>query len=543
MYNIGMTKFFDKYEHRLNIIIPIIAGVVFMILSCINIQSSIWFDESYSAYLTRGSFSDIWKLTSIDVHPPLFYFALKIWSSIFGTDDFAMRFMSVFFGMIAIVFIFHLVRRWFGVRAASLSTLLLSITPVFIRFGQEMRMYTMVFAIIAAATLFLTLALDTTKLALKKDADQKANKKLARIYWIVYAVLVSVGMWTHYFTAFAWIAQLIFIFRYFGGFKTVWKERTIRKNLILTYVVAVALYIPWIPGFFAQAMDVSGGFWIAPTSAKTILDYICQIFVFMDSEYVNNYVAVLMIATIAITIFLVIRFLKGATKQNKTRFELLAWMILLPPVLMIFASLPPLTPLFNFRYTMYAMIFIWIMLGIVLAKFMTSHKASFKHVITSLIMTAAVITCSIIGIINIETRDPKGYIKYALAPAFQISHIDNEPIIINTDWNYYDAVFYDSEEHPIYFQENWSKYQWGSLEPIRTMKHHVVEDISEVIKDKDYFWYLYDTPEENTDDDEKNDITNEEILKKFPKAFKGYHIINFVADEHHIIFELERDAH
>jgi hypothetical protein len=75
------------------------------------------------------------------------------------------------------------------------------------------------------------------------------------------------------------------------------------------------------------------------------------------------------------------------------------------------------------------------------------------------------------------------------------------------------------------------------------MKHHVVEDISEIIKDKDYFWYLYDTPEEDTDDDEKNDITNEEILKKFPKAFKGYHIINFVADEHHIIFELERDAH
>ena len=107
-----MTKGLSrKKSMAICILIPVIACLIFMVFCMLNISGTIWFDESYSAYLVRGNFGDIWRMTSLDVHPPFFYFLLKIWSSIFGYTDFSMRFMSVFFGAVAIIFAFHLLKR------------------------------------------------------------------------------------------------------------------------------------------------------------------------------------------------------------------------------------------------------------------------------------------------------------------------------------------------------------------------------------------------------------------------------------------------
>ena len=77
---VGLSKKMDKNQRLFSILVPIFAGVLFLIFSILNLSSSIWFDESYSAYLIRGDFGQIWDMTAQDVHPPLFYFALKIWS-------------------------------------------------------------------------------------------------------------------------------------------------------------------------------------------------------------------------------------------------------------------------------------------------------------------------------------------------------------------------------------------------------------------------------------------------------------------------------
>lgn len=194
MSGLGKIK---NSERLISIIVPIIAGLILLVCAIMNLNSSIWFDEAYSAYLVRGDFKQIWEMTAVDVHPPLFYFLLKIWSIMFGTSAVAMRFMSVFFGLIAIVFIFHLVKKWFGVKVASVATLTAAVSPMLVRYSQEMRMYTLVLLIVVMATYYLTLALE------------KGTERSGRKYWVVYAVLMAIGMWTHYFSAFMWIAQLV----------------------------------------------------------------------------------------------------------------------------------------------------------------------------------------------------------------------------------------------------------------------------------------------------------------------------------------------
>ena len=47
-------------------------------------QKNLWFDEVFSWHLSLDSFYEIIVRTSNDIHPPLFYFTLKIWNFVFG---------------------------------------------------------------------------------------------------------------------------------------------------------------------------------------------------------------------------------------------------------------------------------------------------------------------------------------------------------------------------------------------------------------------------------------------------------------------------
>ena len=87
----------EKKDRKLELIglLGAVSGFLLLTLPTLA-KASIWFDEAFSAYLIRYDFAKIWHLTSVDVHPPLYYFALKIWSLIFGTSDFGLRSLSVF---------------------------------------------------------------------------------------------------------------------------------------------------------------------------------------------------------------------------------------------------------------------------------------------------------------------------------------------------------------------------------------------------------------------------------------------------------------
>ena len=61
-----------KYMH----IAIIILGTIFIALSIFH--TNMWFDESYTIGIVRHSFSEIWNITSFDVHPPFYYFCLHI---------------------------------------------------------------------------------------------------------------------------------------------------------------------------------------------------------------------------------------------------------------------------------------------------------------------------------------------------------------------------------------------------------------------------------------------------------------------------------
>jgi len=447
-------------------ILPLLAAVIFICLAAINLRTSIWFDEAYSAYLIRGDYGQIWNMTAIDVHPPFYYFCLKTWSLIFGTSDFALRFMSVFFAGIGIIFAYQVMKRWFGKRNAGFATIFLAISPFLIRYGQEMRMYGLVFAIIMGATWALDVAL-------------KDKKKWA---WGVYAVLVALGMWTHYFTAMAWLAHLVYIAFY------MWKHG-LQKSVFWTYPLAVLLFAPWLPLAYKQFTNVQGGFWIPEVSANSATSVFTQGLLGRDPEEVTGWMLPLFIAVIPLVIAMIIKAWASFSKKEKENTWFMVFLVFLPPLFLILMSLPPLKSTFVTRYVTYSIALLLPLCAVFLAR-----ARNLKNYALTLVSLVLMLYCATLGIIRADTRTTESDTVDIISTVKEASET-KETIFINADeMNYYDAFFYETTENPI--KGTHIDYKWGSLEPIRQYGQNNADDIMKEIKDLDSFWYVtYDNEE------------------------------------------------
>lgn len=455
-----MKNFFHKHERLITILTPIILGIVYIILCAVDLKQSIWFDESYGAYLTRSSFGDIWNLTAVDVHPPLYYFVLKLWSMLFGYTDFGMRFMSIFFGAIAIVFAWQWLKRKFGLKPAMLATLLMTVSPMFIRYGQEMRMYTMAAAIIFAATYVMQLAIDTKQ----------------RKYWIIYGVLLALGMWTHYFVGLIWLAHLAYLIY-------VYRKKIFQKNIIISYATGVLLYLPWLPSFIEQTSTVQKGFWIGAPSATTVVSYFTNALVYQDSGKIVEWLLPAVIIAAVCYVFVL--------RKAGRRIMPLLFMSILPVALLVIFSMPPLKPMFVSRYVIYSAICLSLAagIGVMIVKF--------KHKFTPIIMAAVFLGTSIIGIVNVYVRPNSNSDAKALYESISAISAPGTPIISETEWLYYDLSFYGTEEHPVYFIDEIVSYEWGSHEPLRTNDYGKILDLDEFLSEHETVWFVGDLPEED----------------------------------------------
>ena len=167
---------------KVSIIVPVIICVVYAAICMLNLRSPIWHNEAYSAYITRGSFSDILTISMQNVHCPVFYFLLKIWSGIFGYTDVSLRFFSIFCGALTIIFLFHLLKKWFGTKTAIIASILLGISPVFILLGQEINSYTFICLIIVLIIYILDSTLGSKP---KVKTMLNAKRKFLRIYLLI----------------------------------------------------------------------------------------------------------------------------------------------------------------------------------------------------------------------------------------------------------------------------------------------------------------------------------------------------------------------
>jgi len=150
---------------------------------------SLWYDETYSLHIARGSFASVGAVP--EAEPLLHYYLLWLWIRAAGFTEFATRYLSLVAGTLTLPVLYQMVRsavkgRWLPVLAAGL----LAISPYAIDYSQEVRLH--IFAgLFAAAATYAFLA------SLRRPSAGR---------WLAYTVLAVLGLYTSYYLALLLVA-------------------------------------------------------------------------------------------------------------------------------------------------------------------------------------------------------------------------------------------------------------------------------------------------------------------------------------------------
>ncbi len=326
----------------------LVGGVIFaMAISlAIGLMQSVWFDEAYSILLAKQPVADLLHLTSIDTHPPLYYLLLKGWAGIFGWSDVSLRLLSVLAMGGAAALGVLLVKRMFGIKAAVMTLPFVILAPFLLRYGFEIRMYSLASLIGVAATYVLVCAVESK------------NLQKQWLLYVGYAFLVALGVYTLYYTVLLWLAQVVWL---------VWlaryrKESVVKQRWWLAYVGSIIFFLPWLPTFLKQM----GNGALAPISQQLTVDNIVGIvsfwFVYQPSWQLSGLLSLLVIAVIVACVVIFVKARKMITSKQRPNYVLLVCYASVPIITIAFISL--FRPMYVERYLAHVLLGFGLLLGV-----------------------------------------------------------------------------------------------------------------------------------------------------------------------------------
>ena len=254
---------------------------------------SFWNDEGNSARLSERSIPAIIEGTASDIHPPLYYLALRGWRELVGETEFGLRSLSAFAGVLGVAGVVAIGRRTTDDRRKKLritnyelrmkrkrsavarqesrrpsavgpaiAGLLAALSPVLIYYSQETRMYALL-ALLATLSAWVLLV-------------WLGGARRPLLWMIAYTLLLAAGLYKQYIFPAEVVAQ---------GADDVWREWekgrrgegekgrkgegergsggaplnsyfVSRISSLGLWVgmaaVAALLYLPWVPVFLRQ---------------------------------------------------------------------------------------------------------------------------------------------------------------------------------------------------------------------------------------------------------------------------------------------------
>ncbi len=210
----------------------LIVGLAF-VLRIVNLGAeSLWYDEAFTAWIVKLPPSQAMSAIAGDVHPPLYYFVMQLFTGVFGYSEFALRLPSALFGTLS-VFLLWKVGQAAGVseRAALVGALLLALMPAHLYYSQDARMYPLLTCLI-----LLSFWGVLTK----------------RPTFFVLAGIVA--LYTHNL---AWF--------YVGGIALTWlwrRDQEAAEQVLSAAGGIVLAGLPWLGVLVTQAGELKDGFWL-----------------------------------------------------------------------------------------------------------------------------------------------------------------------------------------------------------------------------------------------------------------------------------------
>lgn len=443
----------------------------------IGLQQSVWFDEAYSILLAQHSWGEIVRLTAADVHPPVYYWLLKVWMSLFGSSELALRSMSALFFALSIGFMGLLIRRLFGVKAALMTLPFLVFAPFLLRYGFEIRMYSLVSFIGVAGTYVLVMAVD------------EKNKQKRRLLFAGYAFLVALGVYTLYFTALIWIAHVAWL----GWLVLKEKRKDIVAPGMAAYAFAFMLFVPWLPVFLGKAGGGTLSNVTHELGLKNLYGILTFLFLYQPPWKVIGLSAAAIILIIGAIIYLGIIGYKKASKKERRSLMLFTSYILVPILVLVVVTW--FLPIYIERYVAHIAIAVYASIGVLIALALRDSEKRLVTIATS----SGLLSVLIVGCISLAQFGNYNFQRVHTPTmkqaAGQLGNCKDGAIVFAEGPQAAMELMYYETKCPVYFFNETLEMGGGfamlSGSPLR------VADAAELPKTTEILYVYYDKPKRN----------------------------------------------
>ncbi|MBP9151184.1 MAG: glycosyltransferase family 39 protein [Flavobacteriales bacterium] len=111
---------------------------------CYNLEyASYELDEAVHVWHAQKPYAEVVEQASNDPNPPIYNLIISAWVKTFGVSEFSTRFFSVLMGVLAIVAMFFVASRNFGLTVGIVAALFLCFSPIQFRFTHLARPYSL----------------------------------------------------------------------------------------------------------------------------------------------------------------------------------------------------------------------------------------------------------------------------------------------------------------------------------------------------------------------------------------------------------------
>jgi len=226
----------DRPE-RYRWVVPVVLGAIVALGVALRFiqRSPLWLDEALSVNIARLPVGDLLDALRHDGHPPLYYLILHYWMKVFGEGDIAVRALSGLIAVASLPLAWVAGRGLAGRSGARWALIVVALSPYWVRYGTETRMYSLIMLLVLAGYLMTQDAL-----LLKPTAPRLIGIGL------VSGLLLLTHYWAFYLMA---AVILLLAVRW-------WREPETRGTTLRVGGAMVAgslLFVPWLGGFLYQA--------------------------------------------------------------------------------------------------------------------------------------------------------------------------------------------------------------------------------------------------------------------------------------------------
>lgn len=230
------------------ILIPAVLFLLNIVVKGFFITSnSIAGDEPFSIYHAQMDVFSIMYQLAIGNNPPLYEILLHFWIELFGISPLSVRFPSLLFSSITVLFIYQLGKKFFNQKVACYASLFFVFSNYHIFYAHEARVYALM-AMLSVISMYYYLKI-------------VVSHQLDRYVFIMLVMSNILLIYSHYFGFFILFIQWIYFITHQELRLKYWRIAS------LATIITVVFYFPNIKILMSRFLDSSSkGTWLGPVS-------------------------------------------------------------------------------------------------------------------------------------------------------------------------------------------------------------------------------------------------------------------------------------